>query len=142
MMGGGWSCRFKLASASNVRIMDAEPPDVAWVAVPSLVGMTVNEARSAGHHRSVVVTSADVDGPPLSALTWPGTWIVTAQRPIAGSHVERGSTVVIEFKERPGGGGAGDREPRVPLPEPPKMTAERDETYEPDESVENMRQVR
>jgi hypothetical protein len=122
--------------------MDAEHPDVAWIAVPSLVGMTVSEARSAGHHSGVVVTSEHVDGPPLGALTWPGTWTVTAQRPIPGSHVERWSTVVIEFKERPGGGGAGDREPRVPLPEPPMMTAERDQTDEPDEPGENMHQVR
>jgi hypothetical protein len=70
-----------------VRIVDAEPSDVARVAVPSLVSMTVGEARSAGHHSGVVVTSADADGPPLGALTWPGTWIVTAQRPIAGAHV-------------------------------------------------------
>ena len=26
-------------------------------------------------------TSADLDGPPLGALTWPGTWVVTAQLP-------------------------------------------------------------
>jgi hypothetical protein len=85
--------------------MDAESRDVAWVAVPSLVGMTVREARRVGHDTGVVVTSADVDGPPLGALTWPGTWIVTAQRPIAGSQVERWSAVVIEFRERPGGSG-------------------------------------
>jgi PASTA domain-containing protein len=86
--------------------MDAESPDAAWVAVPSLVGMTVREARRLGHGSGVVVTSADIDGPPLGALTWPGTWIVTAQRPVAGSHVERWSAVVIEFEEGPSGGGA------------------------------------
>jgi beta-lactam-binding protein with PASTA domain len=86
--------------------MDAESPDVAWVEVPSLVGMTVPEARRVGRDTGVVVTSADMDGPPLGALTWPGTWIVTAQRPTAGSQVERWSTVVIEFRERPGGSGA------------------------------------
>lgn len=112
--------------------MDAESPDAAWVTVPSLLAMTVSEARSKGQHSGVVVTSADADGPPLGALTWPGTWIVTAQRPIAGARVARWSMVAVEFKERPGGGGAGDREPRVPLPEPPAMTAERDETDEPD----------
>jgi hypothetical protein len=85
--------------------MSVEYPDVARVAVPLLVGMTVREARSVGHHSGVVVTSADIDGPPLGALTWPGTWIVISQRPIAGSRVERGSMVVIEFEERPGGGG-------------------------------------
>ena len=105
--------------------MGVEYPDVARVTVPLLVGMTAREARNVGHDSGVVVTSADVDGPPLGALTWPGTWIVTAQRPTAGSHVERWSTVVIEFEERPGGGGAGDREPRAPLPEPPMMRAER-----------------
>jgi len=91
---------------SNVRDMDAEPTGVARVAVPSLVGMTVRAARSVGHDSGVVVASADLDGPPLGTLTWPGTWIVTAQRPAAGSRVERWSVVIIEFKERPGGGGA------------------------------------
>jgi beta-lactam-binding protein with PASTA domain len=79
--------------------MNAEPQDVAWVTVPSLVGMTVPDARMAGHNGGVVVTSANADGPPLGALTWPGTWMVIAQRPLPGSHVERWSTVVIEFSE-------------------------------------------
>ncbi len=83
--------------------MDAESPKVARVTVPLLVGMTVRDARDAGHNSGVVVTSADLDGPPLAALTWPGTWIVIAQRPIAGSLAERWSTVTIEFEERPGG---------------------------------------
>ena len=82
--------------------MGGEPPEVPSVAVPSLIGMTVREARNVGHRSGVVVTSADIDGPPLGALTWPGTWTVTAQRPVAGSLVERWSTVVIEFKEPPG----------------------------------------
>lgn len=77
--------------------------DAVRAAVPSLVGMTVGEARGIGHDSGVVVTSADLDGPPLGELTWPGTWIVTSQRPAAGSYVERWSTVVIEFKERPSG---------------------------------------
>ncbi len=94
--------------------MNAESRDVAWVRVPSLVGMTVPDARSVGHDNGVVVTSANVDGPPLGALTWPGTWMVTAQRPVAGSHVERWSRVIIEFREVPGGDDADDREPGEP----------------------------
>jgi beta-lactam-binding protein with PASTA domain len=86
--------------------MDAEDAD--WVTVPSLIAMMVSEARSAGQHNGVVVTSADPDGPPLGALTWPGTWIVIAQRPVAGTRVARWSTVVVEFEERRGGSGAGD----------------------------------
>ena len=84
--------------------MDAESPNVARVTVPLLVGMTVWDARNAGHTSGVVVTSADLDGPPLGELTSPGTWIVTAQRPVAGSLAERWSTVIIEFEERTGGG--------------------------------------
>lgn len=116
--------------------MGVERPGVARVRVPLLIGMTVREARTVGHSSGVVVTSADVDGPPLGALTWPGTWIVIAQSPVPGSLVARWSTVAIEFEERPDGGGAGDREPRTPLPEPPAMRAERDEQGERDEPDE------
>ncbi|MEU4764539.1 PASTA domain-containing protein [Actinosynnema sp. NPDC023794] len=84
--------------------------------VPHLVGLTVRQARQTGHDAGVVVTSRDVDGPPLGALTWPGTWVVTAQDPTAGRRVRRGATVVIDFEERPDEGGAGDREPRHPPP--------------------------
>jgi hypothetical protein len=94
--------------------MNAESRDVAWVKVPSLVGMTVPAARRAGHDSGVVVTSANVDGPPLGALTWPGTWMVTAQRPTAGSHVERWSRVIIEFTEVPGDDDPDDSEPEEP----------------------------
>ncbi len=49
--------------------------------MPNLIGMTVPAARKAGHDAGLVVASADPDGPPLRALTWPGVWVVTAQRP-------------------------------------------------------------
>jgi hypothetical protein len=74
--------------------------------------MVVREARGVGHRSGVVVTSADLDGPPLGELTWPGTWIVISQRPIAGSQVTRWSTVIIEFSEVPGTGGTDDPETR------------------------------
>jgi beta-lactam-binding protein with PASTA domain len=77
--------------------MGAESPRVARVTVPVLTAMTVQEARRVGHKSGLVVTSADVDGPPLGARTWSGTWIVTAQRPAAGSRVPRWSAVVIEW---------------------------------------------
>jgi len=67
--------------------------------VPDLVGMLVPAARQAGHRAGVVVTSADIDGPPLGALTWPGTWIVTAQQPAPGTRLSRWDRVVIEFEE-------------------------------------------
>ena len=76
------------------------------VMVPMLVGMTVVDARQVGHRAGLVVVSADVDGPPLGALTWPGTWIVTTQRPAAGTWLPRWDNVVIEFRELPTGAGS------------------------------------
>jgi hypothetical protein len=93
------------------------------VEVPGLVGLAVPAARALGRQAGVVVVAADQDGPPLSALTWPGRWLVTAQRPAAGTLVARGGDVVIDFEERPGGGGAGDREPGRPLPDPDALRA-------------------
>jgi hypothetical protein len=86
--------------------------------VPQLVGMSVADARQAGHQAGLVVVSANVDGPPLGGLTWPGIWIVTAQHPAPGTWLPRWDNVVIEFEELRGGEGAGDREPRIPLPDP------------------------
>ena len=83
------------------------------MSVPDLVGLPVHEARDVGHEAAVVVVSADVDGPALGALTWPGVWVVTAQEPAAGSDVRRWATVRIAFR-RAGGDEAGDREPRTP----------------------------
>jgi hypothetical protein len=85
------------------------------VKVPELVGLTVPEAREAGRVAGVVVTSSDLDGPPLAAQTWPGVWLVTAQLPLPGTRVHLGAVVVIEFEALPG---AGDREPRQPPPLP------------------------
>ena len=60
----------------------------------------MQEALQAGHQAGVVVVSAALDGPPLGALTWPGVWIVTAQRPAPGTWVARWENVVIEFEEQ------------------------------------------
>jgi hypothetical protein len=84
------------------------------VEVPQLVEMVVADARQAGHRAGLVVVSPDVDGPPLGGLTWPGIWIVTEQRPAPGTWLRRWDNVVIEFEELRG---AGDREPRMPLPD-------------------------
>lgn len=66
--------------------------DAAQVEVPQLVGMIVADARQAGHEAGLVVISADPDGPPISGLTWPGIWIVTAQHPVPGTWSPRGTT--------------------------------------------------
>ena len=101
------------------------------VEVPQLVGLVVRDAREAGRQAGVVVVSADLDGPPLGGLTWPGVWIVTGQRPAPGSRVPRWANVVIEFEELRGGGHAGDREPRLPRPDPGALVAEAEPPDEP-----------
>lgn len=99
-----------------------------WVAeqveVPLLVGLAVPDARGVGHRAGVVVVSADADGSPPGGLTWPGIWVVTAQRPAAGTRVPRWGNVAIEFQESRGGEHAGDREPRIPRPGPGALAAE------------------
>lgn len=86
-----------------------------WVSVPYLIGLDVRTAEATCSDVHLVVVGPDIDGPPLDALTSPGVWIVTAQRPAPGVLALRGDPVTIEFKGR--GGEAGDREPRRPPPE-------------------------
>jgi hypothetical protein len=105
--------------------------DTGHVEVPNLVGMIVADARRKGHETGLVVVSADPDGPPLGGLTWPGTWIVTAQHPAPVVRLNRWDNVVIEFEELRGGEGAGDREPRIPLPDPEALAAELEPPAEP-----------
>jgi beta-lactam-binding protein with PASTA domain len=74
-------------------------PEQATAVVPNLIGLTVSIARKVGHDAGLVVTSTDLDGPALGAVTWPGTWVVTAQDPTAGHRLRRGAVVKIEFEK-------------------------------------------
>ena len=96
----------------------------AEVALPDLVGLEVRRARGVADSLNLFITSGNPDGPPISALTWPGRWVVTSQRPSPGTMVPRASWIVVDFEER-GGGGAGDREPRVPDPPAGTIRVER-----------------
>ncbi|MEP6562770.1 MAG: PASTA domain-containing protein [Nakamurella sp.] len=79
-----------------------------------------------------------VDDPPapIKDLASSGRWVVGGQDPAAGSTRYRGDTVVVTL-QRFGGGEAGDREPRNPLPRPLRSLAERT----PDEPVERLGSV-
>lgn len=96
------------------------PENAAAVKVPDLVGLLVRAAREVAWDAGLVIASADPDGPPLAALTWPGTWVVTAQHPEPGSMMRYRGSVVVDFETRPPGGESGDREPLRPVP-PPAM---------------------
>src|SRR5262249_37203128 len=83
-----------------------------------LVGLTVESARALARDAGLKLAAEDPDGPPLVAFTWPGVWMVTAQRPAPGSVLHRKGTVVVDFEPGTPGEGAGVREPRRPLPQP------------------------
>lgn len=84
--------------------------------------MDVLDARESGHEAGVVVTSHDLDGPPLGTLAWPEVWFVAGQDPEPGDVVARGSVVRITFRKG-GGDEAGVREPRLPSPDPGHLEA-------------------
>jgi len=79
-----------------------------------------------------------VDDPPapIKDLASSGRWVVEGQDPKAGAVRYRGDTVAVTLR-RFGGGGAGDREPRNPLPRPLRSLAERP----PDEPLERLGSV-
>lgn len=115
------------------------PSNADEVTVPNVVGLTVWDARRVASEAGVVVTAEDPDGPPLGALTWPGVWVVIAQRPAPGSVLQRWGSVVVEFQKWSGGDDAGDREPRQPLPPSDELSAERDMPQDTDQPGETRR---
>ncbi|WP_344421025.1 PASTA domain-containing protein [Amycolatopsis minnesotensis] len=95
------------------------------VIVPDVVGLPVTVARQVAAEAGVALAQPDPDGPPLGALTWPGVWVIDEQAPAPGARVRRWDSVVVRFHEE-GGGSAGVREPRRPLPEPRAASAAKD----------------
>ncbi|HTC68397.1 MAG TPA: PASTA domain-containing protein [Acidothermaceae bacterium] len=83
--------------------------------VPSVIGMTWDEARHALLDKGLVGVGPDPDGPPLAAAGWP-IGVVTDQSPESGAKVPTGSAVTLWIGR--GGGSAGVREPRRPSPAP------------------------
>lgn len=83
--------------------------------VPDVVGLTVSAAYQVATDHGLKLAAADPDGPPLSALTWPGVWLITDQQPAAGAVLRRRGSMVVGFVRAPDDL-AGDREPRRPLP--------------------------
>ncbi|TCO46452.1 PASTA domain-containing protein [Actinocrispum wychmicini] len=94
------------------------------VVVPDVVGLPVVVGRQVCTDAGLALAQPDPDGPPLGALTWPGTYVITAQDPPPGTTLYRWDSVRVRF--RPVGGDAGVREPRRPSPEPRTLAAEAD----------------
>ncbi len=83
--------------------------------VPDLTGVIV--AGALRRALEVGFTLAVQDPPRrIEELASSGRWIVTSQDPAPGAERFRGDTVVVLVRHDGGGGSAGDREPRNPLP--------------------------
>ncbi|HEY7814404.1 MAG TPA: PASTA domain-containing protein [Nakamurella sp.] len=97
----------------------AETPAPDRIVIPDLAGTIVAGAL---RQAELVGFTLVINDPPLDleTLQMSGRWVVAAQEPAAGSTRFRGDTVVVTLR-REGGDGAGDREPRNPLP--PRLSA-------------------
>ena len=97
---------------SRRRIADAPVPD--RITIPDLEGAIVAAALRHAELAGFTLVIAD---PPadLETLRSSGRWVVASQEPRGGSVRFRDDTVVVTLR-RDGGGWAGDREPRNPLP--------------------------
>src|SRR6476619_5307037 len=99
--------------ARSRRRPDATPvPD--RIVVPDLAGTIVagalRQAELVGF--TLIIADPPVD---LATLQMSVRWVVDTQEPPAGATRFRGDTVVVTLR-RDGGDGAGDREPRRPVP--------------------------
>jgi hypothetical protein len=100
------------------------------VVVPNVIGMSFDEARRVLHEARLVPVGSDPDGPPLFVLGLSGA-VVVNQDPKAGLDAAPGSSVTVWLGR--GGGSAGIREPRRPMPDPKSIRGvpedSRDETF-------------
>ncbi len=104
---------------ARARRMPADAPIPVRIVIPDLEGTIVAGAlrRAELVGFTLVIADPPVD---LATLQMSGRWVVANQEPPAGSTRFRGDTVVVTLRHD-GGEGAGDREPRRPLP--PRLSA-------------------
>lgn len=69
------------------------------VTVPDVVGLPFHIGRDIAEAAGVTLANPDPDGPPISALAWPGLFYITSQRPPGGTEVYRWDSVGIEVVE-------------------------------------------
>jgi len=87
----------------------------ARIVIPDLTGMIMAAAL---RRATEVGFTLAVSDPPMriAELASSGRWMVANQDPPGGTSRYRDDTVVIVLRHDGGGGEAGDREPRNPLP--------------------------
>ncbi len=92
--------------------------------MPRLVGLMAVDAREAAEKRGVRLAAPDRPDFHRTVVDY-----VVRQYPLPGAEVPRGAVVTVWFdlSEGEGGGGAGIREPRLPIPPPGGLRRELDE---------------
>lgn len=104
--------------ARSRRQTESDPvPD--RIVIPDLVGAIVIGAQRQAELTGFTLVIADPPADPAT-LRMSARWVVDGQEPPAGASRFRGDTVVVTLR-RDGGDGAGDREPRRPVP--PRLAA-------------------
>jgi PASTA domain len=108
-------------------------PKTPEVRVPRLVGLMAMDAREAAAKQGVMLAAPDRPDFHRTVLDY-----VVRQYPLPGVEVPRGAVVTVWFdlSEGEGGGGAGVREPRLPIPPPGGV---RRELSEPGDAFEVLR---
>ena len=94
------------------------------IVVPSVLGRPWEDARDVLTRQgffSRPVALGDEPGAPLVDVEPAAGMVVSSQAPEAGAFLDAGATVLLWVTE--GGGSAGDREPRRPLPDSPPARA-------------------
>jgi len=96
----------------RLKVADNTLPD--RIVIPDLDAVIVAGAL---HQADLIGFRLVIADPPadLRTLQASARWVVAAQEPEPGAVRFRGDTVVVTLR-RDGGDGAGDREPRQPLP--------------------------
>lgn len=120
------------ASVTPAEVLERTARDLrrrSNVRVPNVLGMSWDDARVALVKVSLIGLGPEPDGPPMEATSWPDARVVD-QSPESGAKVQAGSTVTLWVRR--GGGSAGVREPRRPLPGPQSA---REMRYESDEAI-------
>ncbi|MGW1162710.1 PASTA domain-containing protein [Streptomyces sp. NPDC002513] len=98
-------------------------PKTPNVRVPRLVGLMAMDACEAAAKLGVALAAPDRPDFHRTVVDY-----VVRQYPLPGTEVPRGAVVTVWFdlSEGEGGGGAGVREPRLPIPPPGGLRRELD----------------
>jgi len=88
------------------------------VVAPDVVGLSRADAFRVASEAGVALAPPDPDGPPLTALTWPGEYVITGQALQAGTAMKWMESLVVSWRKLGPAATPGDpsgvREPRRP----------------------------